>query len=79
MAYLLTRQQAAEYLGVSLVTLDEARMAGQIAFIQRKPCAKVFFRAADLETFLARCTRPARPEPRIAASGTYRNRRVGRR
>jgi len=75
---LLTRQEAAKHLGISLVTLDEARMAGQIAFIQRKPCAKVFFREADLETFLARCTRPARPEPRIATTGTYRKRRSGR-
>lgn len=75
MADLLTRREAAQRLGISLVTLDELRGMGRIAFIQRCPGGKVFFTEASLQEYLARCTHPARPVTPITS--TYRKRRAG--
>ena len=62
MANLLTRKEAAARLGISLVTLDEARKYGRIAFIQRVPGGKCFFTEEAIAEF---------------AGATYRQRRVG--
>ena len=62
MSNLLTRKQAAERLGVSLPTLDAERIAGRLAYIQRKPGGKVWITEAALEEYLARGTHQARPE-----------------
>lgn len=72
---LLTRKQAAERLGVSLVTLDEERAAGRIGFIQRAPGCKVFFRESDLDTWLARNSHQPIPV-QILSRETYRRRRA---
>ena len=61
MGNLLTRREAAARLGVSLVTLDEERRGGHIAFVQRKPGGKVWITEAAIEEYLARATHPARP------------------
>lgn len=68
---LLTRKEAASKLGVSLVTLDEERRGGHIAYIQRKPGGKVWTSAEAIEDYLARSTHPARPLAR-AAWGRHR-------
>lgn len=73
---LLTRKEAAARLGVSLVTLDAERSAGNIGYIQSRPGAKVFFREDQLEKYLARCTHPAKPVS--ATRDTYRKRQVRR-
>lgn len=72
---LLTRKQAAERLGVSLVTLDEERTAGRIGFIQRAPGCKVYFRSSDLEAWLARNTHQPIPV-QVLSRTTYRRRRA---
>lgn len=76
MGNLLTRKEAAARLGISLVTLDEERHGGHIAFIQRKPGGKVWITEAAIDEYLARATHPARPNIRLAAGQTYRKRRV---
>lgn len=72
---LLTRKQAAERLGVSLVTLDEERAAGRIGFIQRAPGCKVFFRESDLDAWLARNSHQPIPI-QVLSRTTYRRRRA---
>lgn len=62
MAPLLSRKEAAARLGISLVTLDEERISGRLAYIQRKPGCKVWITEAAIEEYLARATRKARPE-----------------
>ena len=75
MSLLISRKEAAARLGISLVTLDELRGMGRIAFIQRCPGGKVFFTETALQEYLARCTHPARPVTPITS--TYRKRRAG--
>lgn len=71
---LLTRKQAAEWLGVSEDTLDVERRAGRIAYIQSKPGGKVQIREDALEEYLARSTHEVRPERTNIV--TYRKRRA---
>ena len=73
MAKLLTRKEAADRLGVSVVTLDAERSAGRLAYIQSKPGGKVWITEAAIEEYLARATHPARPERLVVQ--TYRKRR----
>lgn len=61
MSNLLTRKEAAARLGIGLVTLDEERAAGRLAYIQRAPGCKVFFRECDLDAWLTRHTHSAIP------------------
>lgn len=72
---LLTRKQAAARLGISLVTLDEERAAGRLAFIQRAPGCKVFVRESELDAWLARNTHQPIPVQMLNRS-TYRKRRA---
>ena len=76
MANLLTRKEAAARLGISLVTLDEARKFGRIAFIQRVPGGKCFFTEEAIAEYIARCTHPVKNTVKFAGA-TYRQRRVG--
>jgi len=55
MEKLYTRKEAAEYLGVSIKTLDEARKAGEIAFIQYTDYGRIHFTETALQEFIARC------------------------
>lgn len=73
---LLTRKQAAELLGISVVTLDLERQAGRLAFIQRAPNARVWIPETALEEYLKRFTRPARPEPRPTRDTARRKRQA---
>ena len=76
MSTLFTRKEAAAKLGISLVTLDEARKFGRIAFIQRVPGGKCFFTEEAIAEYLARCTHPVKNTVKFAGA-TYRQRRVG--
>lgn len=72
---LLTRKEAAERLGVSLVTLDAERTGGHLTYIQRKPGGKVYISEDAIAEYLARATHHAHPELKLN-QGTYRRRRA---
>lgn len=76
MSNLLTRKEAAARLGISLVTLDDARKHGRIAFIQRAPGGKCFFTEEAIAEYIARCTHPVKNTIKFAGA-TYRQRRAG--
>lgn len=76
MVTLLSRKDAAKKLGVTVATLDAARSAGRLAYIQHKPGGKVWITEDAINDFLARSTHQARPEGRVATNGTYRRRRA---
>lgn len=57
MTTLLTRAEAAAYLGISPKLLDEFRKDGTLDYIQRVPCGKVFFNREELRQFKATHTR----------------------
>lgn len=61
MQILLSRKEAASKLGISMITLDEERRGGYLAYIQRKPGGKVWITEEAIEEYLARATHPARP------------------
>jgi predicted site-specific integrase-resolvase len=62
MMVLSTRQEAAQRMGISTATLDRERIAGQLAYIQRKPGGKVWISEDAISEYLARATHPAQPE-----------------
>ena len=70
---LMTRQEAANLLGMSLPTLDLERTTGRLAYIQRKPGSKVWITDEAIAEYLARATHQARPELR-AVRAPYRRR-----
>lgn len=53
MSTLLSRAEAAAYLGISMKLLDEFRKSGIIAYIQRVPGGKVFFNREELRQLKA--------------------------
>ena len=67
---LLTRQEAAEMLGISCDTLDRLRADRKIAYIQHKPGGKVWFTEDAIAEYLIRATHPAQPLQPVRA--TYR-------
>lgn len=73
MEKMYTRKQAATLLGISITTLDTARSAGQIAYVQYVDNGCVYFTETAIQEYVARCTTKARPinERQI----TYRRRR----
>ena len=75
MEKLLTRKQAAEYLGISLTQLDEARKLKRIAYIQYVRNGSVYFTEQALEEYVARSTHRAGPlEPNRTTYRKQRNR-----
>lgn len=72
MMVLLTRDEAAAYLGISTQTLDAERAGGHIAYIQRKPGGKVWITEEAIAEYLARATHPARPDFRQVRTGRRR-------
>ncbi|MBR4193804.1 MAG: helix-turn-helix domain-containing protein [Oscillospiraceae bacterium] len=72
---LLTRQQAAERLGVNINTIDNERKAGRLAYIQRRPGGKVWITEQAIAEYLSRATHPALPEIR-AVRDTFRKKRA---
>lgn len=71
---LLTREQAAERLGISVSTLDYERVAGNLEYIQRKRYGKVWITDDAIKAYLARGTHNVKPE-RPAIQNTFRKRR----
>ena len=75
MEKLITGNEAAKLLGISLTTLDEARNSGLISYIQYVPNGCVYFTSAGLQEYVAKCTHRAKP---VERKDTYRNVRVGK-
>lgn len=71
---LLTREEAAKRLGISVTTLDYERVAGNLEYIQRKRYGRVWITDEAIKAYLARGTHSAKPE-RPAITNTYRKRR----
>ena len=73
MEKLITRKDAAKILGISLPTLDAARIAGLVSYIQYVENGCVYFTEAGLQEYIARSTHRAKPKENMM---TYRKRRV---
>ena len=69
MEKLITRKEAAEILGISIATLDAARNNGLISYVQYVQNSCVYFTAAGLQEYIAKCTHRAKP---VERSTTYR-------
>lgn len=66
---LYSRKDAANFLGISLTTLDAARTSGLIAYVQYVDNGCVYFTEAEIQEYIARCTYRAKPRDNNA---TYR-------
>ena len=73
MEKLFTRKEAATLLGISIATLDAARISGAIAYVQYVPNGCVFFTSEALQEYVAKCTHRALP---ITKKETYRRQRL---
>lgn len=69
MEKLITRKEAAAILGISLATLDAARMEGLISYVQYVSNGCVYFTELGLQEYIARSTHRAKPKE---TSSTYR-------
>lgn len=63
MEKLITRKEAAEILGISIATLDAARNNGLISYVQYVQNGCVYFTAAGLQEYIAKCTHRASINP----------------
>lgn len=75
---MLSRQQAAERMGISLDVLDRLRSSGELAYVQHRKGSKVWIPAWAITEYFARITHAARPvqsEP-VVVLKTYRKRRA---
>lgn len=75
MQNLISRKDAAEILGISVKTLDQARLNGLIAYVQFVENGCVYFTETAIDEYIAKCTHRAKPAEKNA---TYRKpRRAG--
>lgn len=75
---MLSRQQAAERMGISLDVLDRLRSSGELAYVQHHKGSKVWVPEWAITEYFARNTRFARPvqnEP-VMVQWTLRKRRA---
>ena len=72
---LIKRKEAAEMLGISLDTLDHARMEGLITYVQYVENGCVYFTEVGLQEYIARSTHRARPKDN---NPTFRKKRTVR-
>ena len=72
MEKLYTRKEAATILGISMTTLDTARITGAISFVQYVPNGCVYFTNEALQEYVAKCTHRALPHEK---RNTYRKQR----
>ena len=79
MTTLLTRAEAAAYLGISPKLLDEFRKDGTLDYIQRVPCGKVFFNREELRQFKATHTRTTTHRESASFAPRYRENMSNRR
>ena len=63
MEKLITRKEAAEILGISIATLDAARNNGLISYVQYVQNGCVYFTAAGLQEYIAKCLYKVRSIP----------------
>jgi len=75
---LLTREQAAERLGISVSTLDNERVAGNLEYIQRKRYGKVWITEEAIRSYLSRGTHSALPEKPARITSPYQTYRKQR-
>ncbi len=75
MQNLISRKGAAEILGISVKTLDQARVNGLIAYVQFVENGCVYFTETAIEEYIAKCTHRTRPIKPIRS--TFRKRRDG--
>ena len=75
MEKLYNRKEAASFLGISITSLDRARYAGKISYIQYAEGGNVFFTEAGLQEYMAKATH--RPAVRTVST-TYRTIRSSR-
>lgn len=73
MQNLISRKEAAEILGISVKTLDQARLNGLIAYVQFVENGCVYFTETAIEEYIAKCTRRAKPAETLRS--TYRKKR----
>ena len=73
MQKIFTRKEAANFLGISIATLDTARTAGAISFVQYVPNGCVYFTSEALQEYIAKCTHRALPPEK---RDTYRKQKV---
>ena len=64
---LFSRKDAAKLLGISLTTLDSARIDGLISYVQYVSNGCVYFTEAGLQEYVARSTHRAKPIEKITA------------
>ena len=69
MQNLISRKDAAEILGISVKTLDQARLNGLIAYVQFVENGCVYFTETAIDEYIAKCTHRAKP---VEKSATYR-------
>ena len=72
MEKLIRRKDAAKILGISVTTLDVARLSGQISYVQYVPNGCVFFTKDALQEYIEKCLHRAYP---VDKKQTYRKRR----
>lgn len=73
MEKMITRKEAAKYLGISIKSLDYARSTGQISYVQYVENGSVYFTETALQEFIAKSTHRAKPQEKTA---TYRKKRI---
>lgn len=76
MEKLLTRKETADFLGVSLSTLDAAKNAGLISYVQYVENGCIYFSEAGIKEYIARSTHRAKPKESFS---TYRKKRTSNR
>ena len=73
MEKIYTRKEAANFLGISIATLDMARSVGAISFVQYVSNGCVYFTNEALQEYVAKCTHRALP---LEKRDTYRKQKV---
>lgn len=76
MEKMISRKDTAELLGISLQTLDAARLKGLITYVQYVENGSVYFTPESIQEYIARCTHKAKP---LNHNPSYRRNRQRRR
>ena len=71
---MFSRKEAAAMLGISVSTLDNARKAGEISYVQFVPGGCVFFTDDGLDEYIASCTHRTKRKPKSTRDNERRNR-----
>ncbi len=72
---LITRKEAAQFLGISIATLDAARSNGQISYVQYVENGCVYFTEAGLQEYIAKSTHRAKSMEKRPTYRTPRSRK----